>query len=81
MSARATAVEFDRFDLETAIIHNTGTAYALDVIIDHATESEPAEHAVGCLIEMGRHLLADVEALREAFYGKNYTDAVEGGAA
>jgi hypothetical protein len=34
----------------------------------------------GCLIEMGRHLLADVEALREAFYGKSDADAVTGGA-
>ena len=80
MNAPATAVVFDRFDIETAIVQLTGTAYALDVIIDHATESEPAEHAAGCLIEMGRHLLADVEALREAFYGKSDTDAVKRGA-
>ena len=81
MSTPATAVVFDEFDIETAIIQLTGTAYALDVIIDHATESDPAEHAVDCLIEMGHHLLADVEALRQAFYGKNNRGAVEGGAA
>jgi hypothetical protein len=82
MSAPATAVEFDKLDLETAIIHITATIHTLDVIIDYATERN-VDHlrAEGCLISTGRHLMADLEALREAFYGKNYADVVEGGAA
>ena len=71
---------FDSIEVEAAIVQLTGTAYALDVMIDHATENPPAEHAVGALIEMGRHFLADLEALRKVFFGDSYTEPGKGGA-